>query len=103
METQSDIFHIGLLLPDAPAFDRTGLLLLAVVLIAVSLLATYLARKKGYSGSILIWAWLPLVNIYGLLMIAGLPDLALRAKIESLTAKTASPGVSASARQPAEE
>jgi hypothetical protein len=44
----------------------------------------YLARKKGYSGIILVLAWLPVVNFATCYIFIGLPDLILHRKIDIL-------------------
>ncbi len=76
---------------DIPAMIGLGNMFLATVLLIVSLDATCLAKKKGYSGHILFWAWIPLVSVYGLFLFATLPDLHVRARVDVLAARLVPP------------
>ena len=69
---------------EAAAVLGFGMIPLIIGLVIIGLFATYIARRKGYSGKIIIWAWLPFLNIYGLLMFVGLPDLVLHGKMDRL-------------------
>ena len=62
-----------------------------IAMLAVSLAAARIAKKKGYSGARLLWAWVPLLNIYGLVMFSGLPDLHARAKADALAVRLTPP------------
>ena len=41
----------------------------------------------------LFWAWVPVVSIYGLFLFASLPDLNVRAKMDTLAARLAPPAI----------
>ena len=68
-----------------------GFFSFVAAMLAVSLFAARTAKKKGYSGAKLLWAWIPILNIYGLVMFAGLPDLHTRAKADELAARLTPP------------
>lgn len=53
--------------------------------------ALRVAKRKGYCGWELFWACCPLLNICALPVFHAMPDRMLRARLESLTAKTAYP------------
>lgn len=92
MDNQPDIMAvIGHGSAESAFSAGAGFIPLFMGLVVVGLYASYLARKKGYSGTILIWAWVPVLNIYGLMMFMGLPDLVVRARIDALAAKLAPP------------
>lgn len=84
--------HTNALPPDITGLETVTVLGLGLIpLIFIGLFATYLARKKGYSGLILVWAWVPVLNIYGLLLFVGLPDLFMRAKVDALAVRLLPP------------
>lgn len=64
---------------------------LVAAVVPIGCFASRIAREKGYSGGILIWAWLPIVNVFGLMMFVGMPNLAARAKIDALATKLTPP------------
>ena len=89
--------YTKILPPDITGLETIALLApvmlpLLLCLVIIGIFATYIAKKKGYSGSILIWAWVPVLNIYGLIMILGLPNLFLRARVDAVAAKLIPPG-----------
>ncbi len=98
MNGQSDNSLIGG--HEAITMPVMSMLPLVAALFAISFLATYLARKKGYSGSILIWAWIPVLNVYGLVLFAGLPSLFVRARMDALAVRLAPPAAKSRGRQP---
>lgn len=89
MDILSDIMgHDGL---GAALLAGAVLVLLAAAVVPVGRLASFIAREKGYSGRILVLAWLPGVNICALLILMNMPDPAARAKIDALAVKLTPP------------
>lgn len=84
----------ALLALESVLFLAPGMAAFLVISVVAGVCALRVARRKGYSGSVLFWAWLPVGNICALAAFCAMPDLTLRAKIESLTAKTAYPASS---------
>lgn len=64
---------------------------LSLLSIFAGVRAVRVARRKGYSGRELFWAYCPLLNIIALLFFRTMPDRVLHARLKSLTAKTAHP------------
>ncbi|MCC8193565.1 MAG: hypothetical protein LIP28_02835 [Deltaproteobacteria bacterium] len=73
------------------SITEPGFFSFVAAMLTVSLLAARKAVRKGYSGSKLLWAWIPIANIYGLVMFSGLPDLTNRAKADALATRLAPP------------
>ncbi|MDR3358632.1 MAG: hypothetical protein LBN96_07255 [Desulfovibrio sp.] len=56
-----------------------------VLTVPFGVLLQYLAKKKGYGWPMLLWAWVPLINVsIGFLIFAILPDKSLHEKIDRL-------------------
>lgn len=68
-----------------------GFFAFIAAMLTVSLLAARIAKKKGYSGTMLLWVWVPVANIYGLIMFTGLPNLQTRAKADALAERLTLP------------
>ncbi|SBV94989.1 hypothetical protein KL86DPRO_10793 [uncultured delta proteobacterium] len=79
------------LLHNSLSVTEPGFFAFVAAMLAISLFAARIAKKKGYSGRVLLWAWIPLINIYGLVMFTNLPDLHVRAKADALAARLAPP------------
>lgn len=79
------------LLHNSLPIAEPGFFAFIAAMITVSLFTVRIAKKKGYSGRVLLWALVPIVNVYGLVMFAGLPDLHVRAKADALAARLAPP------------
>ena len=62
-------------------------------MLTISLFAVRLAKRKGYSGPILVWAWIPGANVCAFMLCARLPDRRARERMDALAARLARPGM----------
>lgn len=56
-----------------------------VLTLCVGVILHYVAKRKGYGWPMLLWAWIPVINLsVGFLVFAALPDQKLHEKIDRL-------------------
>lgn len=62
----------------------TQLLPLLIMSVLLGIIPFYLGVKKGYTWPFLGWAWVPIANMFIILLFVGLPDKNLHKKIDQL-------------------